>query len=117
AAARKVTTTRRTAQAAAHLAAIVTSSDDAIISKTLDGVITSWNRSAERVFGYSADEVRGRPITIVMPEDRTHEEAEIIHRIKRGDRIEHYETVRRKKDGTEITVSLTVSPLRDAAGN
>ena len=114
---RDVTDTRRTAEAAAHLAAIVTSSDDAIISKTLDGVITSWNRSAERVFGYTADEVLGRPITILMPQDRTHEEAEIIGRIKRGDRIEHYETVRRKKDGTEITVSLTVSPLRDASGN
>jgi len=98
------------------LASIVESSDDAIISKNIDGVITSWNTGAERVFGYTADEAVGQPITIVIPQDRQGEEREILTRIRRGERIEHFETVRRRKHGSLITVSLTVSPVKNAAG-
>ncbi|NTH49209.1 PAS domain S-box protein [Agrobacterium rhizogenes] len=100
----------------AWLAAIVESSDDAIISKTLEGIITSWNRSAEHLFGFTAAETIGKPITILIPDDRLHEEATIIERIHRGERIERYETVRRRKDGSLIDVSLTVSPVRDVCG-
>ncbi len=96
------------------LAAIVDSSDDAIISKNLDGTITSWNQSAERMFGYSASEAVGRPITLIIPLDRREEEVEIISRLRRGERIDHFETVRRRKDGTLLELSLTVSPLKDA---
>ena len=99
-----------------HLAAIVTSSDDAIISKTLEGVIVSWNAGAERVFGYTAEEVIGLPITIVIPPDHIHEEPTILERIRSGQRIDHYQTVRKRKDGTLIDVSLTVSPMRNAGG-
>ena len=98
------------------LASIVETSDDAIVSKNLDGVITSWNRGAERVFGYSAGEVVGQPITIVIPEDRQSEEREILTRVGRGERIDHYETVRQRKDGSLIVVSLTVSPVKNAEG-
>jgi PAS domain S-box-containing protein len=98
------------------LASIVESSDDAIVSKSLDGIITNWNRGAERVFGYTAEEVIGQPITIVIPGDRHSEEREILTRIRRGERIDHYETLRRRKDGSLIVVSLTVSPVRDAEG-
>ncbi len=101
---------------AASLAAIVESSDDAIVGKTLDGVVTSWNAAAERIFGYAADEAIGRHITLIIPEDRHHEEAEIIARIRAGDRVRHFETVRRCKSGELITVSITVSPIRDASG-
>jgi PAS domain S-box-containing protein len=97
----------------ALLAAIVESSDDAIISKTLDGIITSWNQGAERVFGYTAAEAIGRPVTMLIPDDRQDEEVMILSRIRRGERIEHYETVRVAKDGSLIDVSVTISPLRD----
>jgi len=92
-----------------YLAAIVESSDDAIIEKNLEGVITSWNRGAEKMFGYTADEVIGRPITLLIPRDAHAEEAEILDRLKRGERIEHYETIRIRKDSTKIAVSLSVS--------
>ena len=98
------------------LASIVESSDDAIVSKNLDGVITSWNRGAERVFGYTAEEAVGRPITIVIPQDRHDEERTILTRIRRGERIEHFETVRQRKHGSLIVVSLTVSPVKNAEG-
>ncbi|WFU26336.1 PAS domain S-box protein [Bradyrhizobium sp. CB1717] len=99
------------------LASIVESSDDAIVSKNLDGVITSWNKAAERIFGYPATEAIGQPITLVIPEDRLSEEREILTRIRRGERIDHFETVRRRRDGSSIVVSLTVSPVNDAHGN
>jgi PAS domain S-box-containing protein len=99
------------------LASIVESSDDAIISKTLDGVITSWNKGAERLFGYTADEVLGQPITLIIPLDRRDEETRIIESLRRGERIDHFETVRRRKDGSLVEISLTISPLRGAAGN
>lgn len=98
------------------LASIVESSDDAIVSKSLDGVIASWNNGAERIFGYTAEEVIGYPITILIPGDRHDEERDILARIRRGERIDHYETVRRHKDGSPIIVSLTVSPVRNAEG-
>lgn len=102
--------------AAAWLAAIIESADDAIISKTLEGVITSWNNGAERLFGYTADEVVGKPVTILIPPDHINEEPEILRRIRAGDRVEHYETVRVGKGGRLIDISLTVSPIRSADG-
>jgi len=99
------------------LASIVESSDDVIVSKNLDGIITSWNKAAERIFGYSAAEAIGQPITLVIPENRQSEEREILTRLRRGERIDHFETVRRRKDGSSIIVSLTVSPVKDAHGN
>ena len=98
------------------LSAIVDSSDDAIISKTLDGVITSWNKSAERLFGYTREEAVGQHITLIIPEDRRDEEADIIERVKRGERVDHFETVRRRKNGTLLDLSLRISPVKDAAG-
>ena len=98
------------------LASIVEDSDDAIISKSLDGIITSWNRGAERVFGYTAAEAIGRPITIVIPQNRLDEERAILTRIRRGERIDHFETVRQRKHGSLIVVSLTVSPVKNAEG-
>ena len=98
------------------LAAIVESSDDAIVSKNLDGIITSWNTGAERIFGYTAAEAVGQPITIVIPADRQSEEREILTRIRRGERIDHFETIRQRKDGTLIVVSLSVSPVKNAEG-
>jgi PAS domain S-box-containing protein len=100
--------------AASWLSAIVESADDAIITKTLDGIITSWNRGAERMFGYTAAEAIGKPVTILIPDDHLDEEPTIIARLRAGERIEHYETVRVRKDGTPIDISLTVSPIRDA---
>jgi PAS domain S-box-containing protein len=99
------------------LASIVESSDDAIVSKNLDGIVTSWNRGAERVFGYTAAEAIGQPITIVIPLDRQSEEREILTRIRRGERIDHFETVRQRKDGGLIVVSLTVSPVKNTEGD
>jgi len=99
-----------------RLAAIVESSDDAIISKDLNGIICSWNKGAERIFGYGADEVIGKSITTLMPPERLNEEPGILQRIRAGERIDHYETVRRRKDGSLLNVSLTVSPIRDATG-
>ena len=100
----------------ARLAAIVTSADDAILSKTLNGVITSWNPGAERMFGYSAEEMIGQPILRLIPPERQAEEGEILRRLRAGERIQHYETVRQKKDGTLFDVSLTISPMRNEAG-
>jgi two-component system sensor kinase FixL len=105
------------AEQRAFLAAIVDSSNDAIISKTLDGKITTWNRAAEELFGYSAEEIIGTPVTRLFPEDRLDEEAQILDRIRAGHALEHYETVRIKKDGTLVDVSVTVSPVRDVNGN
>ncbi len=97
-------------------AAIVESSEDAIVSKGLDGIIATWNRSAERLFGYTAEEAVGQPVMMLIPPGRHNEEPEIIGRIRRGERIEHYETVRVRKDGSLVDISLTVSPVKDAAG-
>jgi PAS domain S-box-containing protein len=105
---------RESEQRLRWLASIVESSDDAIVSKNLDGVITSWNSGAERVFGYSASEAIGQPITLVIPLDRQSEEREILTRIRRGERIDHFETIRQHKHGSLIVVSLTVSPVKDA---
>jgi PAS domain S-box-containing protein len=99
-----------------HLAAIVESSDDAIISKDLNGIITSWNAGAERIFGYTAHEVVGSSVTILIPADRQHEEPGILARLRRGERIDHFQTIRRRKDGNQVNVSLTVSPVRDGSG-
>src|SRR5437016_3038994 len=93
-----------------HLAAIVESSDDAIVSKTLDGIIRSWNRGAKRMFGYEPDEAIGQPILIIIPQERHLEEAEILSRLMRGERIDHFETVRQRKDGSLLEVSVTISP-------
>jgi PAS domain S-box-containing protein len=101
----------------ARLAAIVDSSDDAIVSKSLDGVITSWNRGAERIFGYTAAEAVGKRILLIIPEERWPEEDEVLARLRHGERIDHFETVRKTKDGRRIYISLTVSPIRDAQGN
>jgi PAS domain S-box-containing protein len=107
---------RESEQQLRWLASIIESSDDAIVSKNLDGVITSWNSGAERVFGYSASEAIDQPITLVIPQDRQSEEREILTRIRRGERIDHFETVRQRKNGSLIVVSLTVSPVKDANG-
>ena len=98
------------------LAAIVESSDDAIVSKDLNGTIMSWNKGAERVFGYTADEAVGRPITMLLPPDRVHEETTIVATLVRGERIDHFETERVRKDGRRIHVSLSVSPIKDRSG-
>jgi PAS domain S-box-containing protein len=99
-----------------ELAAIVESSEDAIVGKSLDGTIKSWNAGAERLFGYRADEVIGRSITLLIPDGRQNEEPDILSRVRRGEPVEHYETVRQRKDGTLVPISLTVSPVRDNAG-
>jgi PAS domain S-box-containing protein len=98
------------------LAAIVDSSDDAIVSKTLEGIITSWNTGAEHLFGYSAREAVGRHISLIIPANRSNEETVIIEKIKRGERIEHFDTVRIRKDKTPLDISLTISPVRDSGG-
>jgi PAS domain S-box-containing protein len=108
---------QRAQQGAAHLAAIVQHSDDAIFSIDLDAVIRSWNRGAERLFGYTAHEVIGQPIDLLIPEDRDDEEPAILNRIRAGEAIESYETLRRRKDGTSLDISLTVSPIKDVSGN
>jgi len=99
------------------LAAIVATSDDAIISKTLDGIIQSWNDAAERLFGYTAEQAVGRHITLIIPPERIAEEDQIIASLRAGRRVDHFETERRRSDGTTVLVSLTVSPLKDDAGN
>ncbi len=111
-----ITEQRRGDAARRQLASIVESSDDAIISKDLNGVITSWNPGAERFFGYAAAEVVGKPITIIIPDDLQDEEPKILARIRRGESIEHFETIRRCKDGRLVDISLTVSPMRDERG-
>jgi PAS domain S-box-containing protein len=101
----------------AHLRAIIESSEDAIISKDLAGVIQSWNLAAEQIYGFTAEEAVGKNISIVVPPDRLHEESDIIERIRHGGRVKHFETVRVRKEGTPIQVSLTISPIRDPKGN
>ncbi|HEX3870501.1 MAG TPA: PAS domain S-box protein, partial [Pirellulales bacterium] len=100
----------------ALLAAIVESSDDAIISKTLEGRILTWNEGAERLFGYTADEIIGKPVMLLIPPERQDEEPALLERLSRGERIEHFETVRITKDGRRLDISLSVSPIRDAQG-
>ena len=111
-----VTERKKAEGATGLLAAIVDSSDDAIISKNLDGLITSWNRAAERIFGYTAEEAVGRHVTLIIPDERREEETEILGRLKRGERVNHFHTVRVRKDGGSIDVSLTISPVRDSSG-
>jgi PAS domain S-box-containing protein len=102
--------------ASARLAAIVESSDDAIIGKNLDGIISSWNKSAERLFGYTAAEAIGQHITLIIPPERLDEESMIIEQLRRGQRVDHFETIRMRKDGTPLNISLTISPIRDSTG-
>jgi len=113
---RNLTESKSAEQRLRSLASIVESSDDAIVSKNLNGIIANWNKGAERIFGYTAEEAIGQPITILIPADRHSEEREILTRIRRGDRIDHYETTRQRKDGSLIVVSLTVSPIKNAEG-
>lgn len=113
---RDVTERRRAERSQALLAGIVESSHDAIISKSLDGIIQSWNSGAERLFGYKADEVIGKSITIIIPEDRLDEEIEILSKLRRGQRIDHFETVRVTKNGNPVFISLSVSPVKNRAG-
>ena len=110
--ARDISDRRRLEWQALRLAAIVASSEDAIVSKSLDGVIQTWNAGAERMFGYSAAEAIGRHISLIIPEDRLHEETEVLRRVRAGESVEHFETVRRRKDGSFLDISLAVSPIR-----
>jgi PAS domain S-box-containing protein len=107
---------KRAAEASALLSAIVDSSDDAIISKDLNGVIRSWNKGAERLFGYTADETIGRSIVMLIPPDRLEEEPKILERLQRGERVDHFETIRMRKNGSRLNISLTISPVKDADG-
>src|SRR6202023_4060476 len=111
-----ITDRRRAELARSQLAAIVESSEDAIISKDLNGVIQTWNAAAEHLFGYTAEEAVGQPVTMLIPADRQDEEPGILARLRRGERVLHYETVRRRKDGSLGDISLTVSPVRDHSG-
>src|SRR5260221_2252771 len=111
-----ITERKRSEASALRLAAIIESSDDAIVGKDLDGIITTWNGGAERIFGYLAEEIIGKPITILIPTDRQKEEEAIIERIQRGQRVEHYETIRQRKHGGLIDISLSISPVRNAQG-
>ena len=113
---RDITERKEAERTTGLLAAIVDSSDDAIVSKSLDGVISSWNKGAERTFGYTADEAIGQHITLIIPPDRRQEEAMILEQLKRGERVDHFETVRVRKDGTPLDISLTISPVRDGEG-
>jgi len=114
--ARDIGEQKRALAAALHLAALVQSSDDAIVSKDLDGVVQSWNPAAERLFGYSASEMIGRSITQIVPRDRLQEEDFVLGRIRAGLSVEHFETVRQTKDGRLVDISLTISPIRDPGG-
>jgi PAS domain S-box-containing protein len=114
--ARDITRQRLLEQRSRHLASIVDSSDDAIVSKDPDGIVLSWNRSAERMFGYSAEEAIGKSIRLIVPDDRQSEEDEVLRKMRRGEAIDHFETVRQHKDGTPVRISLTVSPIRDEQG-
>jgi PAS domain S-box-containing protein len=111
-----ITEQSRAVQAREQLASIVESSGDAIVSKDLDGIIISWNNAAERLFGYAAEDVVGKSITILIPEELHDEEPKILARIRRGDSLDHYETIRQRKDGSRVPVSLSVSPVRDSHG-
>jgi PAS domain S-box-containing protein len=113
---RDISARKRVEEVEGWLAAIIESSDDAIVSKNLESVVTSWNKGAERLFGYRPEEMIGMPITILFPEDRQDEEAGILERIRRGERVEHFESIRRRKDGSLVEVSLTISPIKDAQG-
>ncbi|MGI8924323.1 MAG: PAS domain-containing protein [Fimbriimonadales bacterium] len=113
---RDITERRLDEKTAGRLAAIVTSSEDAIISKDLEGVIMSWNRGVEHLFGYTSEEMIGHPVTLLIPDGHVDEEPRILERIKQGEMVDHYETVRRRKDGELLDISLTVSPLKDALG-
>jgi PAS domain S-box-containing protein len=114
---RDITREKKLEEAARRLAAIVESSDDAIASKDLNGIITSWNRSAEKLFGYRAEEMVGKPVTVIIPPELYHDEHTILSKIRRGERIDHFETIRLHKNGERIEVSLTISPVRDENGN
>jgi PAS domain S-box-containing protein len=111
-----ITDRQRADQYERHLASIVESSDDAIVSKDLNGIITSWNAGARRLFGYTAEEAIGKSVTMLIPSDRENEEPGILERIRRGKRIDHFETIRRRKDGSLVEISLTVSPIKDNQG-
>ena len=111
-----ITARKQAEEMLARQAAIIESSDDAIISKTLDGVIMSWNRGAEKIFGYPAKEAVGQPMLMLFPPERVKEEADILARIARGESVDHFETVRVRKDGKRLDVSVTISPIRDSAG-
>ena len=111
-----ITDRKRAEQAKQHLAAIVEFSDDAIISINLHGIIQSWNAAAERIYGYTVREAIGKSVDMLIPPDRPNEEPEILNRIRRGQHIDHYETVRLRNDGTLIDISLTVSPIMDGDG-
>ncbi len=113
---RSITERRKAEAINSRLSSIVESSDDAIISKSLDGVITSWNTGAERMFGYNANEVLGKHVSILVPPGQIDEIPGILNRIKNGERVEHYETIRMRKDGTLINISVTVSPIKDKSG-
>jgi PAS domain S-box-containing protein len=113
---RDISDSKRAQEAQSRLAAIVESSEDAIIAKDLDGTIINWNRAAERIFGYSAEEAIGQHIALVVPPDRLDEEADILASLRRGERIDHFETVRKRKDGTLLDISVTISPVRDPQG-
>jgi len=113
---RDITERKRIEAAAAHLAAIVESSDDAVVGKDLQGIVTSWNAGAEKTFGYSAAEMVGQSMSRLMPPERVHEEAEILEHIRRGESVQHFDTVRRCKDGSMIDISVTVSAIRDSTG-
>jgi PAS domain S-box-containing protein len=115
--ARDITERHQSDELRARLSAIVESSDDAIVSKTLDGIITSWNRGAERLFGYSEAEAVGQHIYLIIPAERRAEGDDVLARLRRGERIDHFETVRLAKDGRRVPISLTVSPLEDSRGN
>ena len=114
---RDITERKQTEEIRARLAAIVESSDDAIISKTLDGTITSWNHGAEKIYGYSSEEIVGKPVSVLVPTDRPDEIPEILEKVGRGEAIDNYETVRIAKDGRRLDVSLTISPVKDLSGN
>jgi PAS domain S-box-containing protein len=113
---REVFERTRAAETAEMLRAIVDSCDDAVVSKDLNGIIKSWNKGAERLFGYTAEEAVGRPITMIIPTDRLQEEPAILERLRRGERVDHFETIRVRKDGSEADISLSISPVRDESG-
>lgn len=111
-----ITNRKQSEEVNARLAAIIASSDDAIISKTLDGIIQSWNKSAERLFGYREDEIIGKHIFTIIPEDRKKEETTILNKIRKGEHVQHFETIRKRKNGEELHVSLSISPIKDTKG-
>jgi len=113
---RDISESKRAQEVQARLAAIIESSEDAIVAKNLDGIIINWNEAAERIFGYTSKEAIGQHITLIVPPDRLDEEADILASLRRGERIDHFETVRKRKDGTLLDVSVTISPVKDAQG-